>query len=310
MRLDRASGEIFHHTFSDLPSLMSEGDGIVINETRVMKARLFGTTGTGGAIELLVTGLGDDGRVSGLVKGLKKLKAGRVVDFGNGMTGTYIDRSDDIAEFQMPVPGREFSEWMENFGHTPIPPYIDRDDDDSDSERYQSVFAHETGSCAAPTAGLHFTQSVLSEIARRGITIIKVTLHVGPGTFKPIKTENISDHTIDGEKAEVSQSAWEEVLRIKKSGGRIFAVGSTSVRALETAALKGGGFAEKTGLYISPGFDFKVVDGIVTNFHLPGSSLIVLVSAFAGREKIMSAYKTAIKEEYRFYSYGDAMLII
>jgi S-adenosylmethionine:tRNA ribosyltransferase-isomerase len=225
------------------------------------------------------------------------------------MSGKYIARSDDIAQFQMPVPGLKFSEWMEKFGHTPIPPYINRDDDDSDAQRYQSVFARETGSCAAPTAGLHFTDAVLLELEKRGVTILKITLHVGPGTFKPIKTEDISDHTIDAEYAELSQSVWEEVLRIKKSGGRIFAVGSTSARALETAALKGGGFTGKTGLYIIPGFDFKTVDGLVTNFHLPGSSLIVLVSALAGREKILNAYKTAIAERYRFYSYGDAMLI-
>ena len=309
MRVDRATGKISHHTFSELPSMISEGDGIVINETRVMKARLYGTNDTGGAIELLVTSFAEDGTVSGLVKGLKKLKAGREIDFGNGMRGKFVARLDDIAVFQMDVSGGEFSLWMEKFGHTPIPPYIDRDDDDSDSERYQSVFARDTGSCAAPTAGLHFTKNLLSEIEKRGISIIKVTLHVGPGTFKPIKTENIADHTIDAEEAEVSQSAWDEVVRIKKSGVKIFAVGSTSARAIETAALKEGGFSEKTGLYIKPGFDFKAIDGIVTNFHLPGSSLIVLVSAFAGREKIMTAYETAIAEKYRFYSYGDAMLI-
>jgi len=310
MLIDRRTGRASHHVFSELPDIAGGENVFVINETRVIPSRLLGKTGKGADIEILATQIDNKGKTRGLVKGLRKLRPGDVITFPNSLHATFIERENDFGIFSLNLSGKPLESWLNENGHIPIPPYIGRDDEPDDRERYQTVFAEKPGSCAAPTAGLHFTDSILKKLEERGNIIRRICLHVGPGTFRPVSADDISKHKMDPEYAEVPQELYDELVESKKSGKRIIAVGSTATRAIEAASLKGGGFFGETDLYIRPGFKFGLVDGLLTNFHLPGSSLLILVSAFAGRENIMNAYREAVKLEYRFYSYGDAMLIL
>ena len=289
---------------------MRPGDALVINDTKVLPARLLGVTDTGGAVEVVVTSpLSESGETSAIIKGLKKLSPGKVIDFSNALTARFIRRESDAGIIRFNLKGVELRDWMERYGRMPLPPYIKREDEPLDRERYQTVFAEHEGSCAAPTAGLHFTQELLDKIEGKGVEIFKITLHVGPGTFRPLTDENVTRHKLEPELTEVDNDVYTKLVEIKSRGGRVIAVGSTATRALETAAIKGGGFTGESSLLITPGFNFQMVDALLTNFHLPRTSLLLLVSAIAGRENLLAAYEEAIREEYRFYSYGDAMLI-
>lgn len=309
MRLDRATGAISHHTFADLPELLNGGDTLVLNETRVIPARIFGTTPAGAGIELLVVRF-NAGEAVAMVRGLKKLKAGMRIDFGNGLGAEFLRREGDMGVFRFALPEEALKEWLRTYGNIPLPPYMEREEEPVDRERYQTVFAARDGSCAAPTAGLHFTPELLAHLEQKGILQQYICLHVGPGTFKPITEEDITRHAIDPEYADVPRALFDTLLAAKRRGGRVVAVGTTVTRSLEAAARHGGEFSGPTGLYISPGFEFRVVDALITNFHLPKSSLLVLAAAFAGRGRILAAYAAAVEERYRFYSYGDAMLIV
>lgn len=308
MALDRATGGISHHRFADLPGLLNSGDMLVLNETRVIPARLAGKTQTGTEVEFLFVRFTSEGAL-GMVRGLKRLKSGMTVDFGHGLSARFVRRDGEmgILDFGMDYMG--LKEWLAAHGEMPLPPYLSRSAEPLDRERYQTVFAARDGSCAAPTAGLHFSPELLARLGAAGVGVEKLCLHVGPGTFKPMTDEDISNHRLDPEFAEVPQALYDKLAGVKRAGGRVVAVGTTVTRALETAALKGGGFAGETALFIRPGFAFKSVDALITNFHLPKSSLLALVCAFAGREKVLAAYAEAVKGGYRFYSYGDAMLI-
>ena len=310
MTLDRATGKIEHHSFKDLPSFLRPGDALVINDTKVLPARLMGVTDSGGRVEVVVTSpLSESGEAACLVKGLRKLTPGKVINFGNSLTARFIRREGDAGVIRFSLTGSELRDWMERYGRMPLPPYIKREDEPLDRERYQTVFARREGSCAAPTAGLHFTQELLDKIEGKGVKIFKITLHVGPGTFRPLTEENVTLHKLEAERSEVSGDVYENLMDIKSRSGRVIAVGSTATRALETAAIKGGGFTGESSLLITPGFKLQIVDALLTNFHLPRTSLLLLVSAFAGRENLLAAYEEAIREKYRFYSYGDAMFI-
>jgi S-adenosylmethionine:tRNA ribosyltransferase-isomerase len=308
MVLHKDSGKIEHERFTVLPTRFKAGDAIVLNETRVIPARIFGRIESGRETEfLLVKFAGDD--VIALVRGLKKIRTGSTIVFQNGLTAVFKGREDGMGVLKFNLSGEGLSAWLEENGHVPLPPYIERADEKADKERYQTVFAAKNGSCAAPTAGLHFTAGLLEELEKRGVKNFKVCLHVGPGTFRPIE-DLPPGGSLSPEYAEVPEEVYKGLLEIKKNGGRVFTVGTTTTRALESAFLKGGGFSGPTDLFIKPGFKFGMADALVTNFHLPRSSLLALVCAFAGTDRAQAAYETAIKERYRFYSYGDAMLVI
>jgi S-adenosylmethionine:tRNA ribosyltransferase-isomerase len=309
MVLRRDGGAIEHAKFNRLGDYLKSGDALVLNETRVVPARIFGRLENGWETEFLL--IRHDGkRTLALVGGLKKLKPGSTVDFSNNLSAVFVGREGDSGILELSLGGEDLARWLEKHGHVPLPPYMERPDEEADKERYQTVFAQKNGSCAAPTAGLHFTKNLLDGLAAQGIRTFKICLHVGPGTFRPIDDAQLSGGSLSPEYAEVSDDIYRELLEVKKQGGRVVAVGTTATRALETAALKGGGFVGFTDIFIRPGYKFSMVDALVTNFHLPRSSLLALVCAFAGRERVLSAYELAIAEGYRFYSYGDAMLIV
>ena len=310
MALSIASGKTEHRLFSELPSFFRAGDALVINDTKVIPSRIFGVTDTGGRVEVVIVGeVSKSGEARCLIKGLKKLVPGKKVEFGNALAGEFIRREEDAGVCRFNLHGKKLHDWLEQYGHMPLPPYIKREDEEIDRERYQTVFAARDGSCAAPTAGLHFTREMLGKIEAGGVKVLTVTLHVGPGTFRTITQADVTHHRLDAEQAEVTAEVYEQLKEVKASGGRVVAVGSTVTRALESAALRAGGFSGAADLFIVPGFKFQMVDALVTNFHLPRSSLLLLVSALAGRERLLEAYEEAIREGYRFYSYGDAMFI-
>jgi S-adenosylmethionine:tRNA ribosyltransferase-isomerase len=282
-----------------------------LNDTRVIPARLFGRRlGAGeGRMEVLLVEKLEDREWDALVRPGRRARPGTGISF-DGLTAEVIAKREDgryRIRFSGPVEPH-----LDRLGHVPLPPYIHRPDEVADRERYQTVFARQPGAIAAPTAGLHFSEDLLEEIAAAGMGIAKVTLHVGIGTFKPVTAESIEDHRMESERYEIGEETAEAVRRTRESGGRIVAVGTTVVRTLESAVLAGGGEVRpgsgSTDLFITPGFRFRVVDVLLTNFHLPRSTLLMLVSAFAGRERILAAYEEAVREGYRFYSYGDAML--
>ena len=330
--LDRATGAIVHSRVRELHRWLRPGDLMVMNDTRVFPARLLGEwEDTGGRIELLLVEpvdasgavipgdvRGDEGRWTCLCRSGRPPRPGQAAVFGGGALRTTVDEAcgegSVIVRFHADVP---LMEALSRFGAVPVPPYIRRSGDDlaraaMDRERYQTVYAAHTGAVAAPTAGLHFTEDILDDLAARGVSRAFVTLHVGPGTFKPVKSETVEGHAIDPERYEVPAATADAVRRCRESGGRILAVGSTSVRTLETMARAPGApcaCAGRSGLYIYPPFDFRCVDLMLTNFHLPRSSLLMMVSALAGRERVLAAYREAVRERYRFYSYGDCMLI-
>jgi len=313
MVVRRESGIIDHASFKDLPSLIPPNDAIVLNTTKVYRARLLGTRDSGAPAELLLLKpLGDD-RYEAMVHPGGKLKPGRRVHVSPDLEVEVLEateRRTRIVRLRSTLP---LDEAIERYGHTPLPPYIDRPDEVADSERYQTVYAREPGSVAAPTAGLHFTEQLLSEIEKRGVKRADVLLHVGAGTFKPVEVDDPADHVMHEESYTLPSPAAATLNQVRKDGGKIWAVGTTSVRVLETAVKPDGTFTERSGetnIFIRPPHDFRGVDHIVTNFHLPKSTLIMLVAAFAGYDLTMRAYREAIDLGYRFYSYGDAMVII
>ena len=306
--LDGATGALDDRLFADLPELLRPGDLLVFNDTRVLPARVIGRKPTGGRVELLLERL--LGPRSALVhlQASKKPVAGSHVELPGGARARVGGRRAELTEIEL---DRDVVPFFETHGQTPLPPYIARLPDEADRERYQTVFARAPGAVAAPTAGLHFDSALLDLLAARGIDRTFVTLHVGAGTFAPVRTERVEDHELHAEWLEVTAATCAAVERCRARGGRVVAVGTTSVRALETAA-RGGKVTPVAGdsrLYIYPGFEFRVVDAMVTNFHLPESSLLMLVCAFAGREQTLAAYRHAIAQRYRFFSYGDAMLV-
>ena len=313
MVMDRKSGELSHRHFYDITDYLKKGDCLVINDTRVLPARLYGIKEGGGAhveVLLLNNRSGDDWEC--IVYPGRRLKEGAEITFGEGkLKGRIISVLPDgnrIIRFEYEG---IFLELLEEIGTMPLPPYITERLEDG--ERYQTVYSKINGSAAAPTAGLHFTNELLDKIKDMGVDIVHITLHVGLGTFRPVKEDNITDHVMHTENYFVTEDAARRINKAKSSGGRVIAVGTTSCRTLETVGDEQGivhSGSGSTGIFIYPGYRFKVLDGLITNFHLPESTLIMLVSAFSDREKLLNAYKTAVNEKYRFFSFGDAMLLI
>lgn len=314
MLLNKETGEIKHEIFKNITEYLREGDCLVLNDTKVLPARLFGVKkDTGAKIEVLLLKQLEGDQWETLVKPAKRVKEGTVIDFGEGLltaecTGT-SEHGGRIFDFKYEG---IFYEVLDQLGEMPLPPYIKEQLDDRD--RYQTVYAREPGSAAAPTAGLHFTESLLNEVKEKGVHVAFITLHVGLGTFRPVSVDDVLEHDMHSEFYIVSEGTARLLNEVRNKGGRIITVGTTSTRTLETiASANDGQFIEGNGwtnIFIYPGYTFKAIDGMITNFHLPKSTLIMLVSALAGRENILHAYNTAVKERYRFFSFGDAMLII
>ncbi|MCL6269040.1 tRNA preQ1(34) S-adenosylmethionine ribosyltransferase-isomerase QueA [Sansalvadorimonas sp. 2012CJ34-2] len=308
--LDSETGKPVHRTFRDIIDYLKPGDLLVLNNTRVIPARLFGQKETGGKIEVLVERVLDERRVLAHVRSSKSPKPGTRLLLEGGLEAMMVERQDAL--FLLEFAGEEpVVHQLEQHGHMPLPPYITREDELADRERYQTVYGTEKGAVAAPTAGLHFDDELFALLKEKGVETAFVTLHVGAGTFQPVRVDKIEDHHMHSEYLEVSEEVVERVKQTKANGGRIIAVGTTSVRSLETAAQSGKlkPFAGETEIFIYPGYEYQVVDCLITNFHLPESTLLMLVSAFAGYNEIMNAYREAIDERYRFFSYGDAMLL-
>jgi S-adenosylmethionine:tRNA ribosyltransferase-isomerase len=303
-------GLVEDRMFADIEALLQPGDLLVMNNTRVIPARLFGQKDSGGKVEVLVERVLDEHRVLAHVRASKSPKPGSGLLLEGEVQAEVTGREGDL--FCLNFVGDEpVVSLLEEYGHMPLPPYIERADEGGDRERYQTVFAQRQGAVAAPTAGLHFDQSMLDALAKKGVESTFVTLHVGAGTFQPVRVENIADHHMHKEYIEVSAEAVAAVKQTMARGGRVVAVGTTSVRALESAVRQGElqPFAGDTDIFITPGYAFQVVDVLITNFHLPESTLLMLVSAFAGMEEIKQAYQHAIEQRYRFFSYGDAMFL-
>jgi len=305
------SGEHADRLFADLPGLLQPGDLLVLNDTRVIPARLFGRKESGGRVEVLVERVLDEHRVLAHVRASKSPKAGSTLNLEGGIEAQVEGRGGpDDALFRLYFPGEQTAvALLEEHGHMPLPPYIVRADAEADRERYQTVFGQRQGAVAAPTAGLHFDRAMLDRLADMGVRSSFVTLHVGAGTFQPVRADDIADHRMHAEYIEVGASTVAEVQAARARGGRVVAVGTTSVRALESAA-RGGElcpFSGDTDIFITPGYRFRVVDALITNFHLPESTLLMLVCAFAGYRPVMAAYAHAVAAGYRFFSYGDAM---
>ncbi len=312
MVLDKKTGEIEHKHFKDILSYLNPGDCLVINNTKVIPARLFGVKeGTQAKIEILLLKRKENDIWETLVKPGKKAKPGTKISFGEGiLVGEVLEVVEDGNRLiQFHYEGI-FEEILDQLGQMPLPPYITHQL--QDKNRYQTVYAKYDGSAAAPTAGLHFTKELLEEVKKMGVEIAEVTLHVGLGTFRPVKVENVLDHHMHSEFYMVSQDAADKINKAKKEGHRVIAVGTTSTRTLESAADEHGMLKENSGwteIFIYPGYQFKVIDALITNFHLPESTLVMLVSALAGREHVLAAYQRAVEEKYRFFSFGDAMFI-
>lgn len=329
LHVDRAGGDLSHRVFSDLLNLLRPGDLLVMNDSKVIRARLRGKRrSTGAGVEaLLLERVGSEAGLSGsmwraICRPARKFKVGEWVDFGDGALAAMVDGEGADGERLLKFGSDDILPLLEQFGEIPLPPYIVqrrketgiRAEAVDDSSRYQTVYSDKAGSVAAPTAGLHFTTELLQRLSEKGVAHARVTLHVGAGTFKPVEVDNPADHPIHSEVCEVPEAAAGAIMECRKRGGRVVAVGTTTTRTLEAAWDEAGGVfrrgAFSTRLLILPGYEFKVIDGMITNFHLPRSSLLMLVSAFAGREAVMKAYQVAVEEGYRFYSYGDAMLLI
>ncbi len=312
MQLDRKTGQVTHRTFRDVIDLLNPGDCLVMNNSRVLPARLLGTRPTGGAVEvLLLRDLGDN-RWECLTKPGRKTPAGTELSFGGGLLrARVVDALEDgnkIIQFQYEG---IFLELLEQLGQMPLPPYIKQTL--ADQERYQTVYSKELGSAAAPTAGLHFTEEMLRAIEQKGVRIAFVTLHVGLGTFRPVKVDDVTNHHMHSEYCVIPDEAAQRINQTRQNGGRVICVGTTSCRTLESFAKEDGSVEPCSGwtdIFIYPGYHFKAMDGLITNFHLPESTLLMLISAFAGKEAVLEAYEEAIRERYRFFSFGDAMIII
>ncbi|OOF69958.1 tRNA preQ1(34) S-adenosylmethionine ribosyltransferase-isomerase QueA [Rodentibacter caecimuris] len=325
LELNGQNGAISHRTFSDIVDLIDEGDLLIFNNTRVIPARLFGRKSTGGKIEILIERILTEETFLAHIRSSKSPKEGAILIIGEDKLGEgkgvemqMTARHDNLFEVKLLGKTTALFDLLSKIGHMPLPPYIDRPDEEADQERYQTVYNKVPGAVAAPTAGLHFDQSLLQKLQQKGVNFAFVTLHVGAGTFQPVRVENIEDHKMHAEYVEVPAETVEAVLTAKSKGKRVIAVGTTSVRSIESAAL----FAEEnqhsqclvpyfadTSIFIYPGKQFRVIDALITNFHLPESTLIMLVSAFAGYQNTMKAYQNAVEHHYRFFSYGDAMFI-
>lgn len=320
LQLDGQTGALRHGQFVDVLDQLNPGDLLVFNNTRVIPARMFGQKASGGKLEVLVERILDEHSVLAHVRASKAPKPGTRLIMDAGQDGKSVEaemraRHDALFEIHFLDP-RPVLEILEAIGHMPLPPYIDRPDEDADKERYQTVYNQKPGAVAAPTAGLHFDQALLEKIRAKGVETAFVTLHVGAGTFQPVRVDKIEDHHMHSEYAEVPQEVVDAIAATRARGGRVIAVGTTSVRSLESAAkvtLAQGkplaSFFSDTDIFIFPGYQFQVVDAMVTNFHLPESTLIMLVSAFAGYDNVMAAYQAAVAGQYRFFSYGDAMFV-
>lgn len=313
MVLDKNTGEVNHHKFTDILSYLNKGDCLVINNTKVIPARLHGVKEeTGAHIEVLLLKRKENDCWETLVKPGKKARPGTILDFGEGLLkGKVLEVAEEgnrIIQFSY---DGIFEEILDKLGQMPLPPYITHEL--KDKNRYQTVYAKYDGSAAAPTAGLHFTPELLEEIKKMGVSIAEVTLHVGLGTFRPVKVENVLEHHMHSEFYRIEQSQADKINKAKKSGHKIISVGTTSCRTLESAADDNGFLKESSGwteIFIYPGYQFKVIDELITNFHLPESTLVMLVSALAGTDNVLNAYKKAVADKYRFFSFGDAMLIV
>ncbi len=315
--LDRHSATVESKQFVDILEYFKSGDVLVINDTRVIPARLLGQKQTGGKVEILLVRQ-YPGETSAdewlcLTKSSKPLRFGTIVNFTSDFSAEVLDEMEaPYRRVRFHCPG-DFMQTVETVGHLPLPPYIKRDDSQEDRSRYQTVFASEKGAVAAPTAGLHFTEDILQQLVVAGVAIVNLTLHIGLGTFLPVRVENICHHKMHAELYSIPVATAEAVNLARKEGRRVFALGTTSARALETAATEDGLLQSGSGdseIFIYPGYQFKIIDALITNFHLPKSTLLMLVSAFAGRDFILSAYRQAVEERYRFFSYGDCMLIV
>ncbi|MGB2172521.1 MAG: tRNA preQ1(34) S-adenosylmethionine ribosyltransferase-isomerase QueA [Porticoccaceae bacterium] len=303
-----ANGTVEHQGFADILDHIQAGDLLVFNNTKVIPARLYGKKETGGNVELLIERITGNQTALAHIRASKSPKSGAILLFDNGFSAHMLGRVDDLFELEFSAP---LLSMLDEIGHMPLPPYIDREDTQEDKTRYQTVYADQPGAVAAPTAGLHFDDQLLTDIQAKGAELAFVTLHVGAGTFQPVRVENIVEHKMHSEWLEVSESVCQQVKTTKARGGKVFAVGTTSVRSLETASSSGeiAPYQGDTDIFIYPGYEFKVVDRLLTNFHLSESTLLMLVSAFAGYTPIMKAYQQAVSERYRFFSYGDAMLL-
>jgi S-adenosylmethionine:tRNA ribosyltransferase-isomerase len=306
--LDSVADDLRHQQFADVLDHIAPGDLMVFNNTKVIAARLFGHKASGGKVEVLVERVLSADSVLAHIRASKSPKMGSQLLFDEGYSAEMLGRVDDLFELKFSAAVLDV---LDHIGHMPLPPYIDRADTDQDKNRYQTVYAQQSGAVAAPTAGLHFDDQLLDEIRAKGAEIAFVTLHVGAGTFQPVRADNIHDHKMHSEWLQVSDAVCAQVVDTKARGGRVIAVGTTSVRCLETAASSGtiAPYEGDTDIFIFPGYRFKVVDGLLTNFHLSESTLLMLVSAFAGYQPIMQAYREAVAERYRFFSYGDAMFL-
>ncbi|MBU3071503.1 tRNA preQ1(34) S-adenosylmethionine ribosyltransferase-isomerase QueA [Aestuariicella sp. G3-2] len=312
LRLDGESGSIQHGQFPDLINWLNPGDLMVFNNTRVIPARVFGQKPTGGQVEVLVERVIDGHRVLAHTRASKSPKVGTAIILEDGTELIVVARHEALFELKFPA-DQPVLEVLERIGHMPLPPYIDRDDVGDDRERYQTVYSDQSkkGAVAAPTAGLHFDDQLLEQLKSKGVRMAFVTLHVGAGTFQPVRVDNIKEHQMHSEIMELDAEVCDLVKETKAAGGRVIAVGTTSVRCLETAAQNGelSPYQGETNIFIYPSYQYQVVDALVTNFHLPESTLLMLVSAFAGYRNTMAAYDEAVAERYRFFSYGDAMFI-
>lgn len=308
--LNRNNGDLQDRQFVELIELLSANDLLVFNDTRVIPARLFGHKETGGKVEVMVERILGENRLLVQLRFSKAPKPGSIIVVKGEYRFEVIEVRDDMFILQF-IGSGNVSEVLKVAGHIPLPPYIQRDDDSIDLERYQTIFARNAGAVAAPTAGLHFSKEIMNQLKDKKINMTFLTLHVGAGTFQPVRSEHIEDHRMHSEYLEVSEEVCDMVNRAKAAGGRVIAVGTTSVRSLETAALSGvmQPYTGETDIFITPGFKFKIVDALITNFHLPESTLLMLVCAFGGHKNILRAYQYAIEQKYRFYSYGDAMFI-
>jgi S-adenosylmethionine:tRNA ribosyltransferase-isomerase len=310
--LDGASGSLRDRQVTDFPGELRAGDLLVFNDTRVIPARLHGRKDSGGAVEILVERVLDDSRVLAMLRASKTPRTGSRITLADGVTAVEVEgREGEFFLLRFPD-GQAATAVLQALGEIPLPPYIERTPDSADRERYQTVFARDPGAVAAPTAGLHFDQAMLEAIRARGVELGYVTLHVGAGTFQPIRTDELSQHQMHAERVTVTPLLCQQIAETRARGGRVVAVGTTVVRSLETAAREGAlqPFSGETRLFITPGYQFRVVDALFTNFHLPESTLLMLVCAFGGLDNVMQAYAHAVLERYRFFSYGDAMWLI
>ncbi|CAA0084347.1 S-adenosylmethionine:tRNA ribosyltransferase-isomerase [BD1-7 clade bacterium] len=311
-----ASGNLAHHTFADIAGMINADDLLVVNNTKVIAARLFGQKASGGKLEILIERIEDDTTVLAHVRSSRSPKPGAELQLCTDETHrqltdnrvTMLERQGALFRLRFDRPVLDV---LEEIGHMPLPPYIDRADESMDKDRYQTVYAKNAGAVAAPTAGLHFDEALMKTLREKGVSIAEVTLHVGAGTFQPVKVENVEEHTMHSEWIHVGESVVDAVKACHARGGRVIAVGTTAVRSLESASQKGAiaPFTGDTDIFIYPGYRFKTVDAMVTNFHLPESTLLMLVSAFSGYDEMKAAYREAVAERYRFFSYGDAMFL-